>query len=121
MGGIVTWNQQQAIGIISGKVLSGMDKACQFVQGKAKAAAPKRTGRGASHIEYSVKVWGNTVEGKVGFEPRSSGFYLWILEVGASNRHTKKGAYRGSVAARPFLRPAVFNNGAQIVRLIAGG
>jgi hypothetical protein len=107
--------------IISGKVLNGMDNACKFAQGKARQNASRISRRGQEDIVYKVVPKGKDVYGYVGFKQQGDAFFLWFFEMGASNRRTRKGAYRGSIAQRPWLRPAVFDHKAEIVKLIASG
>ena len=106
------WDTKRAVAEISGMVANGMDQACQFVRQEAMARAPKRTGKMAGAIEYVTEVdaRGNTIEGRVGNKAGGGTFYEYFVELGTSK-----------MGARPHLRPAVFENGATIVRLIGEG
>jgi HK97 gp10 family phage protein len=104
------WNPQKVKASIAGQVAQNMEVACLFVADKAKGLAPRRGGRLISEIDIAVEVsaQGNVVEGRVGVK-RGKAFYARFVELG-----TRK------MAARPFLRPAVFNNARDIVRIIEG-
>lgn len=107
------WNQKAFIAKVSGQVLSGMDKACQFAAGQAKSRVRKRTGLLEGEIDYEVRPERGDVVGYVGVRAesgRSKAFYGYIIEVGGKGH-----------PAHPFLRPAVFENGAEITRLITEG
>lgn len=106
------WKAKELLAEVSGRIVRGMDKACDFAaeQARAKAArgATKRLSEG---IDYEVEARGKTVTGYVGVKGgKGSPYYGYFVELG-----TKK------MAAQPFLRPAVFENGAKIVKLIAEG
>jgi HK97 gp10 family phage protein len=58
-------------------------------------------------ITYTLEVQENAVEGIVGVG--KGAFYARFIELGTSK-----------LAARPFLRPAVFENEAEIMRLLVG-
>ena len=113
---IKEWNAEKIKAKISGRVLDGMDAACSYGADQASGRAPRRTPLLALEIGYNVKPERNKVVGRVGVKggtvSKSQGkaFYGLFIEMG-----TRK------MPARPFLRPAIFENGAQIVRLIAGG
>jgi HK97 gp10 family phage protein len=104
------WNPQRVKAAIAGEVAQNMEMACQFVASQAKALAPRRGGRLVSEIDIVVEVgaYGNVIEGRVGVR-RGKAFYARFVELGTR-----------FMAARPFLRPAVFNNAREIVRIIAG-
>jgi HK97 gp10 family phage protein len=104
------WNPQRVKAAIAGQVAQNMEVACQFVAGQAKALAPRRGGRLISEIDIAIEVgaYGNVVEGRVGVR-RGKAFYARFQELGT--RFTR---------AQPFLRPAVFNNAREIMRIIAG-
>jgi HK97 gp10 family phage protein len=89
------------------KSAEGMARACQFVVAKAQANAPVRTGAMRDAITYTLEVQENAVEGIVGVG--KGAFYARFIELGTSK-----------LAARPFLRPAVFENEAEIMRLLVG-
>jgi HK97 gp10 family phage protein len=106
---VVSWNQAALVAKVSGRVLSGMDRACAFAAGQAKSKAPRATGNLASEIAYEVVPTRNTITGWVGVK-KGDAFYGYFQELGTRRS-----------PAHPFLRPAVFGNAAQIVKLIAGG
>ncbi len=95
---------------VAGEVVQNMERACQFVAEQARAKAPTRHGRLRKEIDFEVNVtaYGNVIEGRVGVK-RGDAFYARFVEWG-----TRK------MRAQPFLRPAVFNNAREIVRIIAG-
>ena len=104
------WNPQRVKAAIAGEVATNMEVACLFVADRAKALAPRRRGRLIADIDFDVEVGaqGNVVEGRVGVK-RGKAFYAFFQEMGTR-----------FMAAHPFLRPAVFNNAREIVRIIAG-
>jgi len=111
------WNADKVLAEVSGRVLSGMDNACQFAAERAKGHAPKRTGTLAEEIDYEVVPERNKVVGYVGVKRGEIGavnqgkaFYGYFHELGTSK-----------MRAHPFLRPAVFGNGDEIVKRIQGG
>jgi HK97 gp10 family phage protein len=103
------WNQHQFMARIGGIVANNMERACNFAADEARARAPRLTGRLIENVDIRVEVIGksNTIEGRVGVIRKI--FWAWFQEVGTSK-----------MAARPFLRPAVFNNAARLVRMIEG-
>ena len=104
------WNPQRVKAMVAGEVAQNMEVACLFVADKAKGLAPRRRGRLISEIDIDVEVGahGNVIEGRVGVR-RGKAFYAWFQEMGTR-----------FMAAQPFLRPAVFNNAREIVRILAG-
>jgi HK97 gp10 family phage protein len=107
---VTDWNPQRVKADISGRVVKNMDRACQFVVEEAKDNVAVRTGRAQRGIDYEVTADGDVVEGRVGeLKGRKGAFYAYFLELGTSK-----------MAARPFLRSAVFGNAATIVRIIEG-
>ena len=105
---ITEWRAKEVLAEISGRVASGMDKAASFAAEQARGKAPRQTGKLATSIAYEVKARGSEITGYVG--TGSKVFYGRFVEMG-----TRK------LAARPFLRPAVFENADQILRLIREG
>lgn len=112
------WNPQRVKAHIAGTIVQNMEVACKFVEGQARSNArsafTSRTGktvRDISHeISSEVGAFGNAIEGRVGvLKGKGKAWYAFFLEFG-----TRK------MRARPFLRPAVFNNAREIVRIIAG-
>ena len=103
--------RQRVLAAVSGRVLQNMERACQFVEGEARANAPVSQRSGARHmredITHQVTARRNTITGTVGVRSRS--YWAWFIERGTRN-----------MAAQPFLRPAVFNNAARIVKILAG-
>lgn len=105
---ITEWNQRQMIAKIAGKVVDGMDAACSFAAEQARANAPIRRGILKSDIDYKVTAQGTNITGYVGVKTGKA-FYAIFVE-----RGTRK------MAAHPFLRPAVFSNAKEILKLVAG-
>lgn len=105
---ITQWNAREVKAQISGDVAANMDSVCQFVRDQARGRAPTLTGLLASSIDYELSAGGETVSGRVGVK-KGRAFYGWFHEVG-----TRK------MAAHPFLRPAVWENVAEILRRLAG-
>ena len=105
---ITEWRQREVLAQVSGQVLRGMESACQFVQAQAEAKAPRRTGRLSRDIAHEVKGEGKDIVGYVGVK-KSGAFYGLFVE-----RGTRR------MRARPFLRPALFNNLGTVARKIAG-
>jgi len=106
MGLIKKWRQAELIKATAEDLINNMDKACQFVAGQAQAKAPARTGKLRNQIGYKVEAEGTAITGYVGVKKEA--FYGYFLELGTSK-----------MAARPFLRPAVYQNSAQIVKILA--
>ena len=105
------WNPQRVKANIAGRVAENMYDACRFVVEQAQSLAPVRSGVTRAEIDFKIEIGarGNVIEGIVGVK-RGKAFYAKFLEFGTSK-----------MAARPFLRPAIFNNAREIVRIIAGG
>lgn len=103
------WNADKVRAMVSGKLVQNMDRACQFAEDQAAARVPVRTGITRDDITHEVSARGNTIEGRVGVK-RGKSFYAFFVEMG-----TRK------MAAKPFLRPAVFGNAAEILRILRGG
>jgi len=103
------WNERQFKARIAGVVANNMQRACEFAADEARARAPRRTGMLIENVDVRVEVRGrqNYIEGLVGVVKKV--FWAWFIEMGTSK-----------MAARPFLRPAVFDNAARIVRMIEG-
>jgi HK97 gp10 family phage protein len=104
------WNPQRVKAAIAGEVVANMYDACLFAAARAKELAPRRGGRLVSEIDIAIDVGarGNVIEGRVGVR-RGKAFYARFQEWGTR-----------FAAAHPFLRPAVFNNAREIVRILAG-
>ena len=107
---ITEWRQKEFLAKVSGDVINGMESACQFVKAQAQASAAVRTGLMKSRITHKLKARDNSITGYVGVFKHSGAFYAQFVELGTSK-----------MAARPFLRPAVFGNAAKILKLVAGG
>ena len=113
---IKEWKAAKVLAAVSGRVLAGMDDACQFAAGQVSARAPRRAGTLASEIGYNVKPEGNSIVGRVGVKAglisgsQGKAFYGLFLERGTSK-----------LAARPFIRPGVLENASEIMRRIKGG
>ncbi len=132
---ITEWHAKEFIAKTHGQVINGMDRACQFAAGQARSKCSSK--RVAAAIDYEVRPEGNDVVGYVGVSKRSGAAFIgYFLEVGTSGHAivakrakvlTDGGEVFGrkvrhpGTRARPFLRPAVFENGDQIVKLIAEG
>jgi len=105
------WHKKEFMAKVSGKVADNLYRACQFAADQARARAPRgATGRLIANVDIDVEVTARdeVIEGRVGV--RKKIYYAWFIEMGTSK-----------MAARPFLRPAVFENAQEIVRLIQGG
>lgn len=103
------WNPRAVESAVSGKLIQRMDEVGAFVASQARARAPRDTGTLRENITHEVHARGNHVEAVVGV--RKKVFWAWFMEMG-----TRKG-----VRARPFLRPAVWQNRATILRILGGG
>lgn len=107
------WDSDKILTEISGITAENMLIATKLVQQDAEANAPRESGKLASDVavESQVTARGNTIEGRVGI-PRGRGhaFYGLFSEVGTS-----------TLPARPWLRPALFNNKAKILKILRGG
>jgi len=108
---IKEWRQKELLAEISGRAAQGMEAACQFAADQARARVLVRTGLTRRDITHEVEARGLVVEGRIGIpKGKRHAWYWYFWEVGTSRNR-----------AHPALRPAVFNNAATIVRLIAGG
>ena len=107
---VTEWRKKEFIAKVSGKVADNLYRACQFAASQARAKAPRDSGRMIENVDIDVEVTARdeVIEGRVGV--RKKIFYALFVEMGTRN-----------MAAHPFLRPAVFENGAEIVRIIGGG
>ncbi len=103
------WDAKKFVKQVSGRLLSGMDAACSFAAEEARAKAPRDKGLLQSEIDYEVKPKKNVVTGYLGVK-KGDAYYGYFHELGTSK-----------MAAHPFLRPAVFDNGDKIVSLLVGG
>jgi len=111
MSPIVEWNQARVLAEVSGRVVMQMEEACEFVEGIARANVPVRTGLTQEDIDHEIEVRGNVVEGRVGVVAgKEHAWYAHFPELGTA-----------TMAAQPFLRPAVFDHGDEIVKIIQGG
>ncbi len=132
---ITEWNADKVRAEMSGRVVDNMDKACQFVRDNAQGRVRRRSGTLAANIDYEIDVWGDRVSGFVGVR-KGRAYYGWFVEVGTKGHKitvsrrralSDQGTMYGRVvrhpgtAARPFLRPAIFENGPRILRLIGEG
>lgn len=108
MSGVkITWNADKFKAGVSAKVIDGMDRVGQFCAERASANAPVDRGILRSDITYKVEAHGEAVETIVGVKRRA--FWAWFLELGTVK-----------MSARPFLRPAVFGNRAEIMKRFVG-
>ncbi len=106
---MIEWRDRKFKARIGGIIAQNMERACEFAADQARARAPRLTGNLIQGIDIKVEVRGqaNMIEGWVGVVKKR--FYAFFVEMGTSK-----------MAARPFLRPAVFNNARHIVRIIEG-
>ncbi len=93
--------------MVSGNLVQRMDAVGQFVTEQAKAKAPVKSGRLRNNITYELDAREDYVECRVGV--RKKIFWAYFMEFGARK-----------VPAHPFLRPAVWQNKATILKLIRG-
>lgn len=101
------WDPEKLKRRVQAQVLDGMDRACHFVVERAREYAPVRSGKLRSEIQYKVIPHGTTVEGIIGVGRKP--YWAWFQELGTVHH-----------PAHPFLRPAVFNSAAEIIRLLVG-
>lgn len=78
--------------------------AAVVLRDSAKRRAPRRTGKGAESMTAKV-VSRKAGEAKIAVGPGKEGWYLMFHEFGTSK-----------MPARPFLRPAIDENGEEAVR-----
>lgn len=102
------WNPKKVLAAVSGEVVDNMDRAGRYVADVMRSNAPVDRGILKSDITHEIEARGNVVETRVGVKRRA--FWAWFVE-------------RGTVkmAAHPFIRRAVFENAAEILRIIRGG
>lgn len=80
----------------------------------ARSRAPRKTGRMSETIDISLKLSRRQSKGTKPWNPDEANAYVGakpigpslLLEFGTSRRHWKNGKSTGSVAAKPFMRPA---------------
>lgn len=101
------WNADKLKAKLTGELLNNMERAASFAEQQARANAPVRRGILKSHITHVVRARGNTIEGIVGVNWKA--FWAIFVERGTSK-----------MPQRAFLRPAVFGNAKEILRLLAG-
>lgn len=118
---MIKWTADQFKKELAARIEANADDAGGFVVADARRrlkaikepewGAKYRRGKLAALLRHEVERKGNGIELRVGLEAtgesRHHGFYI---ETGSS-----------TAPAQPFLRPAVFQNGAVIVALLAGG
>jgi len=93
---------------VTQRAKDNMQSAVDHVASQARAKAPKRSGLLASEIAGEVSIEKGVVIGRVGVIKRRAGAFYWrFIERGTSK-----------MAAHPFLRPALFNNLADVMRLL---
>ena len=116
------WNVKRVKKAVAKETAQNMAIACKFVEGEARENLMQiqtpRSGRAyrqkvlAPRIMYEIEVGDDFVEGRVGIARGKRQEYhgAFYIEIG-----TKK------IPAHPWLRPAMFNNARDIVRLLGGG
>jgi len=73
----------------------------------AKADAKRRLGKGAGYIvTKKQKASGSATVARTGIGVSAKHWPLVFREYGTVERFTKKGARRGKITAKPFIRPA---------------
>ena len=92
---------------IAGQLVGNMEAVGVFVEREAQSNAPVWRGILKGDITHTVGAHGDVIEGIVGVKKRT----FWAIFV---ERGTKK------LAAQPFLRPAVFDNGKTILKMLRG-
>lgn len=100
--------KQQWKAQIAGQVAANMDTAAAFAAEEARKMAPERTGRLKGNIAYEVTARGDLVTGTVGV--KKDAYWGYFQEMGTSR-----------MSARPFLRPAVYNNIKRITQILVKG
>lgn len=120
-GYIKNWKQREFLAKVSGIVADNLYQAAQYAADRARELAPKATGLMVKNIAIAVETTaqGNTIEARMGVkkgyvrtrggETKKAPPYGYFLELGTSK-----------MAARPFLRPAVFGHAKEIVKIIEG-
>ena len=106
------WDPDKLVARVRSNLKENMAEVVDFVVWEAQFRAPVRTGKLREAIKGEVFVLANgDVEGIVGVSPgeNRSSVARWI-ELGTSK-----------MPATPFLRPAVFENEAEILRIIQTG
>jgi HK97 gp10 family phage protein len=105
------WDPDNVINEVRDATVANMERACEFLTGEIKDAAPERTGRLRESIDYEITITDGVVEGHVGVR---HGYYRThiarFLEFG-----TRK------MVARPFLRPPLLQNKGRILKILQGG
>lgn len=93
---------------VSGQIVVNLDEVGQFVVEQARNRAPVGTGRLRDSITYIVEVKDGRPRAVVGAPKRE--FYAIYQELGTKSQ-----------PAHPFLRPAVYENAKEIVRILREG
>lgn len=105
--------KKELLASVSGRLVQNMEVAAKFAADDARrrVASHRRSGRLEANIVDVVSVVtarGQTVTGWVGVKRKA--YWGWFLEMGTRRQR-----------AWPFLRPAVFNNAREIVRILMRG
>lgn len=104
MAARIEWKPNALMDFAAARVQNGMNRAAKFCADDAKRRAKGRRIKDA--VKYRVRTDGQTVEGFI--------YTTWFV-----GRFHETGTSK--MRARPYLRPAVLENGAEITRLIAKG
>lgn len=104
------WDTRAFKAELVASLAAGMERALEFAATQARGKAPVRRGIMRGDIDTTpVEVSGYTIQGYVGVK-RGKAFYALWVELGTR-----------LARAQPFLRPAVFGNAREILRLVLGG
>jgi HK97 gp10 family phage protein len=110
------WNARAFLAGVVTRLAANADNAGRHLAGQAASRAPRAPGEGhagggkhaADTVTYKVRATPRGIELRVG--ATHDGWYLALKEVGTSQ-----------MAAEPWLRPVIFGQRAEVVRLIIRG
>lgn len=104
------WDTRAFKAELAANLAAGIERALEFAADQARSKAPVRRGIMRGDIATTpVEARGNIIEGYVGVKRGKAFYALWV----------ERG--RRKARARPFLRPAVFGNAREILRIVLGG
>ena len=107
---IANWEQDKKryLAQISGVIVKRMELVGEYTAEQARTRAPKWRGILRSDITYNVSVKGLEIECRVGAKKRA--YWGYFAELGTKRQ-----------AAHPWLRPSVWGNAQEILRILREG
>jgi HK97 gp10 family phage protein len=110
---IVKLDKRKFFAAVSEHVVANMTLVCEYVCSLIRQGAPEMTGRLKKDVMYEVTAKGDVIEGRVGIRggrgQKRAAYWGWFVEMGTVH-----------MEAKPFIRPAVFEHGPEIIALLEG-